>query len=72
MNPILSILNVPTPTSLMMASDTYAFIPWMSDTTAMIDVTATMLPSTIMKERSLLTQTELSARTMASRICVIV
>ena len=44
-----------------MASDTYASIPWMSDTTAMMDVTATMLPSTIMKERSLFAQIELSA-----------
>ena len=28
-------------------------MPWISDTTAMIDVTATMLPSTVMNERSL-------------------
>ena len=34
-------------------------IPWISDTTAMIEVTATMLPSTIMKDRSLFAQIEL-------------
>ena len=40
---------------------TVAFSPWMSDTTAMIDVTATMLPSTLMNERSLLLQMARSA-----------
>ena len=43
-------------------------MPWISDTTAMIEVTATMLPSTIMNERSLFAQMEQSASPMASRI----
>ena len=38
-------------------------MPWMSDTTAMIDVTATMLPSTVRNDRSLLLQIALSAIT---------
>src|SRR5437660_11429930 len=38
-----------------------AFSPWMSDTTAMIDVTATMLPSTVMNDRSLADQIASSA-----------
>ena len=36
-------------------------MPCSSDTTAMIDVTATMLPSTIMNERILFTQMDESA-----------
>ena len=43
-------------------------MPWISDTTAMIDVTATMLPSTIMNERILFAQMDESAMPMASRI----
>ncbi len=43
-------------------------MPCSSDTTAMIDVTATMLPSTIMKERILFTQMDDSAIPIASRI----
>ena len=39
----------------------------MSDTTAMIDVTATMLPSTVISERSLAAQIALSAMPAASR-----
>src|SRR4051794_19276799 len=39
----------------------------MSDTTAMIDVTATMFPSTVRKERSLFVQIALSAIPTASR-----
>jgi len=66
--PILSMRNVPTPISVAMALPTYVFMPWMSDTTAMIDITATMLPSTIMKERSLFVQIASSAMRMASRI----
>ena len=31
-------------------------MPWMSDTTAMIEMTATMLPSTVRNERSLFAQ----------------
>ena len=42
-------------------------MPRMSDTTAMIDVTATMLPSTVMNERSLPAQMEQSASATASR-----
>ena len=68
MNPTFSILNEPMPMSLMMASETYEFMPWINDTTAMIDVTATMLPSTIISERILLAQIELSARRIASTI----
>ena len=42
-------------------------MPWTSDTTAMIDVTATMLPSTVMNDRSLLDQIACSAIVAASR-----
>src|SRR4029453_18136245 len=42
-------------------------MPWMSVTTAMIDVTATMLPSTVMNERSLFAQMALSAIPTASK-----
>ena len=55
------IVKESAPTSDTMASVTEAFSPWMSDTTAMIDVTATMLPSTVMNERSLLAQMACSA-----------
>src|SRR5688500_19182322 len=41
-------------------------MPRMSDTTAMIEVTATMLPSTVMNERSLPAQMAESASRMAS------
>src|SRR6188768_2797927 len=41
-------------------------MPRISDTTAMIDVTATMLPSTVMNDRSLPAQMAASARRMAS------
>ena len=44
-----------------MASFTAAFNPWISDTTAMIDVTATMLPSTVISDRSLEDQIASSA-----------
>ena len=43
-------------------------MPWISDTTAMIDVTATMLPSTIMIERILFAQMDESASPIASMI----
>src|SRR5436190_12978422 len=42
-------------------------MPWMSETTAMMDVTATMFPSTVRNDRSLFAQMALSARTTASR-----
>src|SRR5436190_16793059 len=45
-------VKLSTPTLVSMVSVTYSFMPWMSDTTAMIDVTATMLPSTVMNDRS--------------------
>ena len=51
-----SIVNASAPTWLTIAFDTIAFIPWMSETTVTIDVTATMLPSTVITERSLLPQ----------------
>ena len=44
------------PMSLTIASATIPFMPWMSVTTVTIDVTATMLPSTVMNDRSLLAQ----------------
>src|SRR5438874_8873860 len=44
-----------------MASSTEAFSPWISETTAMMDVTATMLPSTVMNDRSLAAQIAASA-----------
>src|SRR5262245_7615641 len=50
-----------------MADLTDAFRPWMSDTTAMIDVTATMLPSTVMNDRSFAVQMASSAMLAASR-----
>ena len=53
----------------MMASDTMAFMPWMSVTTVTIEVTATMLPSTVMNERSLFAQIAWSAMTTESKIC---
>ena len=48
--------NVSAPTCDWMVSFTAALSPWTSDTTAMIDVTATMLPSTVRSERSLFVQ----------------
>src|SRR5512145_1964565 len=42
-------------------------MPRISDTTAMMEVTATTLPRTIMKERSLFVQTDDSATEIASR-----
>ena len=47
---------------------TDAFSPWISDTTAMIEVTATMLPSTVMNDRSLRDQIASSAIATDSRI----
>src|SRR4029453_15850103 len=43
-------------------------MPWISDTTAMMEVTATMLPSTIMNDRSLFAQMADSAMPIESRI----
>src|SRR4026208_2505007 len=60
-------LNESEPAWLRIADLTDAFNPWMSDTTAMIDVTATILPSTVISERSLADQMALSAMAAASR-----
>src|SRR5947208_15591824 len=46
-------LNESAPAWLRIACFTEALRPWISDTTGMIDVTATMLPSTVMNDRSL-------------------
>ena len=54
-------LKESAPASLRIACLTEALSPWMSDTTAMIDVTATMLPSTVMNDRSLADQMAASA-----------
>ena len=62
-------LNESAPAWLRIASLTDAFRPWMSDTTAMIDVTATMLPSTVMNDRSLAAQMASSAMPADSRTC---
>ena len=61
-------MNESAPTSVTMAWETIAFIPWIKDTTVTIDVTATMLPSTVMKDRSLLAQMDRSAIEMDSKI----
>src|SRR5689334_2394197 len=54
-------LNESAPAWLRMAALTDAFSPWISETTAMIDVTATMLPSTVMNDRSFAVQIASSA-----------
>src|SRR4029078_9147929 len=54
-------LNESAPAWLRIACFTDAFSPCMSDTTAMIDVTATMLPRTVMNDRSLADQIASSA-----------
>src|SRR4051812_41416485 len=58
-------LSAPTPDT--MALVTYPFMPWISDTTAMIDVTATMFPRTVRNDRSLFAQMALIARPTASQ-----
>ena len=54
-------LKESAPASSRIACLTDALSPWISDTTAMIDVTATMLPSTVMNDRSLADQIAASA-----------
>jgi hypothetical protein len=49
-------VNESAPISLTMASATMPFMPWINVTTVTIDVTATMLPSTVMNDRSLFAQ----------------
>ena len=60
-------LNESAPAWLRIADLTDAFSPWISDTTAMIEVTATMLPSTVMNDRSLADQIASSAITTDSK-----
>src|SRR3954469_16163157 len=60
-------VKLSAPTSDTIALVTYSFMPWTSDTTAMIEVTATMLPSTVMNERSLFDQIASSAMPAASK-----
>src|SRR5262245_24386943 len=69
--PIRSIVNASAPRSDTTASDQVAFIPWISDTTVMIDDTATMLPRSVSSDRSLFAQIELRASRIDSRICAI-
>src|SRR5215510_11536278 len=57
-------LNESAPAWLRMASLTDALSPWINDTTAMIDVTATMLPSTVMNDRSL--EDQIASRAMSA------
>src|SRR4029078_5758839 len=51
-----STANESAPAWLRICCLTEAFRPWISETTAIIDVTATMLPRTVMKDRSLADQ----------------
>ena len=60
-------LKASAPTCDWIASFTVALRPWTSDTTVMIDVTATTLPSTVRKDRSLFVQIACSAIVAASR-----
>ena len=68
--PVRRMVNESAPRSETMASDTAPFTPWMRATTAMIDDTATMLPSSVRSERSLLDQIESSASFTDSQSCV--
>ena len=64
-------LKESAPAWLRMASVTDAFSPWMIETTAMIDVTATMLPRTVMTERSFAAQMASSAiRADSTSFCI--
>ena len=67
--PVRRMVNESAPRSETMASDTAPFTPWIRATTAMIDDTATMLPSRVRSERSLLDQIESSASFTASQSC---
>jgi hypothetical protein len=59
-------VNVSTLRNDTTASFTLALIPCTSETTAMIEATATMLPSTVMNDRSLLAQIAFKAIEIAS------
>src|SRR5882757_3376129 len=65
------ILNESAPAWLRIADLTDAFSPWINDTTAMIEVTATMLPRTVMNDRSLADQIASSAIIADSKILFI-
>src|SRR6187402_2392467 len=67
--PIRWMVNESAPRSETIASVTAAFTPVINATTVMIDDTATMLPSSVSSERSLLAQIDCSARTMDSNSC---
>src|SRR4029077_8564692 len=64
-------LNESAPAWLRIATLTDAFSPCISETTAMIDVTATMLPSTVIKDRSLADQIASRAISADSKILFI-
>src|SRR5688572_8779545 len=67
--PMRVTVNESAPRSDTMASDTAALTPVSSATTVMIDETATMLPSSVSIDRSLLAQIDCSASTTDSKIC---
>src|SRR6266581_8344742 len=62
------IWNALTPTIAPASrSRTYAFMPWMTATTATRNATETMMPSSVKNERSLWLQIVSTARTTASK-----
>src|ERR1041385_5888960 len=67
---MLAMVNASEPTCVTIAFETIAFIPWISETTVMMEVTATMLPSTVISVRSLLPQIVCSASRTASSSCI--
>src|SRR5688500_17009559 len=64
--PIWSSTNTSAPRPVT-SSPTFELSPWMTVTTAMIDVTATMIPSSVRNDRSLLPRSEWSAEVRASQ-----
>ena len=54
--PTRSIVNESEPSCETMRPVTSVLMPWMRDTTAMIEPTATMLPSIVSSDRSLFAQ----------------
>ena len=67
--PIRWMVNESAPRSETIASVTAAFTPVISATTVMIDDTATMLPSSVSIDRSLLAQIDASASMTDSKSC---
>ncbi len=67
--PIRWMVNESAPRSDTIASVTAAFTPVISATTVMIDDTATMLPSSVSIDRSLLAQIDASASMTDSKSC---